>query len=131
MKLTKIIFPKFFKFNLMFKPKYLIMIALILLVLAFIYHFLNGGGFEMFGMTPNYQWVTQGTCKSNNMQDISKSACSSYLRNSNYTVTGADHGPAGCWLVLGNELDKVVSENPQLAGKGFGCWSNVENDGKQ
>lgn len=78
----------------------------------------------------NYKFVTQGTCASNNLNDLSLDQCTDYFKSSNYQITGADHGPPGCWLVLGNELTKTIQSNPQLKGKGFGCHSTTK-DGKQ
>lgn len=107
---------------------YLIWIILILIVilLCLSYNRYN----ENFQSTPNYQWVTQGTCRSNNLQTLSQNECSNYFNNTNYNVTGSSHGPPGCWLVLGNELNKVLNDQPEFQGKGFACWSKV-NDGKQ
>jgi hypothetical protein len=65
------------------------------------------------------------------MQDLTQTDCSSYLQDTNYTITGADHGPPGCWLVLGNSLNGVLKDNPNFAGKGFGCYSQNKTDGKQ
>jgi hypothetical protein len=65
------------------------------------------------------------------MNDLSKDDCSRYLLKSNYTITEADHGPPGCWLVLGEMLNQTMNEQPQFAGKGFACWSNNNDDGKQ
>jgi len=79
----------------------------------------------------NYKWITQGTCASNKMQDLTQEDCSSYLADSNYTITPAKHGPPGCWLVLGDSLNKVLEDNPQFIGKGFGCHSLNKTDGMQ
>ena len=78
----------------------------------------------------NYKWITQGTCASNNMQDLTQEDCGKYFQDSNYTITPAQHGPPGCWLVLGDSLNKVLEDNPQFRGKGFGCWSTEKSDGK-
>jgi hypothetical protein len=79
----------------------------------------------------NYNWITDGTCSSHGMKDLTNNDCSGYFQSSNYTITGAEHGPPGCWLVLGKSLDGVLKSNPQFAGKGFGCWSQNTSDGKQ
>jgi hypothetical protein len=79
----------------------------------------------------NYKFVTDGTCASHQMNDLSKDDCSRYLLKSNYTITEADHGPPGCWLVLGEMLNQTMNEQPQFAGKGFACWSSNNDDGKQ
>ena len=113
------------KFNYYF----FIIVALILILVYYFYNLLSGS-FESYDIS-SYKWVTSGTCSSNNLQDISKGACSSYLQSSNYTITGADHGPPGCWLVLGDSLNGVLKDNPQFKGKGFGCWSDVYTDGKE
>ena len=65
------------------------------------------------------------------MQDLTQNDCSKYLLKSNYNITVADHGPPGCWLVLGEMLDQTMNEQPQFAGKGFACWSQNKSDGKQ
>jgi hypothetical protein len=79
----------------------------------------------------NYKWITDGTCNSHGMKDLTQSDCSRYLVKSNYNITVADHGPPGCWLVLGEMLDQTMNEQPQFAGKGFACWSENKQDGKQ
>ena len=85
---------------------------------------------ESFVNSPKYKWITEGTCKSNNMEVLTLEDCKNYFKDSNYVVTGSPHGQPGCWPVLGNELTNVVKENPQFNGKGFACWTEV-NDGKQ
>jgi len=79
----------------------------------------------------NYKWITNGTCASHGMQDLTQNDCSNYLLKSNYNITVADHGPSGCWLVLGEMLGQTMNEQPQFAGKGFACWSQNKTDGKQ
>jgi len=120
------------------KYYYLFTIIIVIIVLAVLYYYFIGNNqSSMFDLNSNnldnsnYKWITQGTCASNKMQDLTKTDCSSYLQSSNYNVTGADHGPPGCWLVLGNSLNGVLRDNPQFAGKGFACWSDVQTDGKQ
>ena len=79
----------------------------------------------------NYKFVTDGTCASHQMNDLTKDDCSRYLLKSNYTITEAEHGPPGCWLVLGEMLNQTMNEQPQFAGKGFACWSKNHSDNKQ
>jgi hypothetical protein len=109
------------------KYSYLLIILAILAVLVFFY-FMSNNRYESY---KNYKWVTEGTCASHNMQDLSKGDCTGYFNDSNYTITDADHGPPGCWLVLGDSLDGVIKGEPKFAGKGFGCWSTNNSDGKQ
>jgi CDP-diacylglycerol pyrophosphatase len=109
------------------KHSYFLTILVILAVLVFFYYFMSSS-YENY---KNYKWVTEGTCASNKMQDLTKNDCTSYFNKSNYTITDADHGPPGCWLVLGDSLNGVVNSQPQFAGKGFGCWSTNNSDGKQ
>jgi hypothetical protein len=71
----------------------------------------------------NYKWITEGTCRSNNLKNLNKNECKEYLNDTNYVVTDSPHGPPGCWLVLGDELQNVLETNPQFNGKGFGCWA--------
>lgn len=84
-----------------------------------------------YSNSSNYKWITDGTCSSHGMQDLTQSDCSRYLLKSNYNITVADHGPPGCWLVLGEMLNQTMNEQPQFAGKGFACWSQNKQDGKQ
>jgi len=110
-------------------------IVAILAFLAFLYYYVAGkfivSYLNKYGGNKNYKWITEGTCASNNMQDLTQSDCSNYLLKSNYNITVADHGPSGCWLVLGNSLNQTMQEQPQFAGKGFACWSQNKSDGKQ
>ena len=112
------------------KIKYPFVAAGVAIILVFVLYKLYANYLENYENS-GIKWVTSGTCASNNLQDLSMEQCSSYLQSSNYTITGADHGPPGCWLVLGKSLDGVLKANPQFKGKGFGCWSNVQTDGKQ
>jgi hypothetical protein len=105
----------------------LIVVALII-ILAFFYF--SGGYFENYD-TSNYKFITKGTCASHNLQDLTNNDCSRYFQSSNYTITGAEHGPPGCWLVLGEMLNQTMNEQPQFAGKGFACWSKNQSDNKQ
>jgi hypothetical protein len=105
-------------------------VVVILAILAFLYYYVSGSVKEKFNST-NFQWISDGTCSSHGMQNLTSSDCSNYLQSSNYTVTGADHGPPGCWLVFGNSLTGAIQGNPQLKGKGFGCYSQNTTDGKQ
>lgn len=105
-------------------------ILAIIFVLAFLYFFAGNYMSEQFG-SANYKFVTDGTCASHRMSDLSKDDCSRYLLKSNYNITEADHGPPGCWLVLGEMLDQTMNEQPQFAGKGFACWSKNHSDNKQ
>jgi len=57
-----------------------------------------------------------------------KNECSNYFNETNYTITNSPHGPPGCWLVLGNELNKVLKKNPESKGKEFGCWANINDE---
>lgn len=114
--------------------KFLIVLAIIV-VLALLYLFMGNSNMskfmnEKFGGN-NYKFVTDGTCASHRMQDLSKDDCSRYLLKSNYTITEADHGPPGCWLVLGEMLNQTMNEQPQFAGKGFACWSKNQTDNKE
>jgi len=106
----------------------IIIIIIILILVYFSNHPINSINHNS---NSRYKWITSGTCASNNLHNISKDDCSNYLQSSNYTITDADHGPPGCWLVLGDSLNGVLKKNPQFKGKGFGCWSNVQTDGKQ
>lgn len=106
----------------------LIVVVALIIVLAFFYF--SGGYFENFDNS-NYKFITKGTCASHNLQDLTNNDCSRYFQSSNYNITGAEHGPPGCWLVLGKSLDGVLKGNPQFKGKGFGCWSKNTSDGKQ
>jgi hypothetical protein len=114
----------------MMKVKSPLVIAVVALIILYVLYMLYRNSMENYDNS-GYKWITSGTCASNNLQDLSMEQCSSYLQSSNYRVTNADHGPPGCWLVLGKSLDGVLKENPQFKGKGFGCWSNVRTDGKQ
>ena len=62
--------------------------------------------YDNFSNNSKYKWITSGTCRSNNMQDLAMSDCSSYFDSSNYDTVKANDGPPGCWLVLGNSLTK-------------------------
>lgn len=104
-----------------------IKVITVLVILIILYYLLN----RVVISDSGFQWISNGTCASHNMKDLTQSDCSSYLQSSNYTITGADHGPSGCWLVLGDSLTGAVKANPQLAGKGFGCYSQNKTDGKQ
>ena len=104
-------------------------VGLLIIFLIFMI-FYNNKNNENFQNSLNYKWITQGTCKSNNMQDLGSQECNNYFSSSNYNVTGSPHGPPGCWLVLGNELNKVTANQPSLKGKGFACWTEVD-DGKK
>jgi hypothetical protein len=115
-------------------------IIAIIVVLAFLYHlfsnklyvdYLNNMIMNNSMTKGNYKFVTEGTCASHRMNDLSKDDCSRYLLKSNYNITEADHGPPGCWLVLGEMLDQTMNEQPQFAGKGFACWSKNHSDNKQ
>jgi hypothetical protein len=98
-------------------------------ILAFLYYYLDGKFSNESFNNKNYKWITSGTCASHNMNTLTQSDCSGYLNSSNYSVNMADHGPPGCWLLLGDRLDGVVKKNPDKAGKGFACWSKNESDG--
>ena len=116
--------------------KTLCIILAIIIVLAFLYFFAGNLMNETLGNlsnsgNSNYKFVTDGTCASHRMSDLSKDDCSRYLLKSNYTITEADHGPPGCWLVLGEMLNQTMNEQPQFAGKGFACWSKNQSDNKQ
>jgi len=114
--------------DLIFK---LFAVVVILVILYYIFVNFYMKMIEKFGNDSDYKWISDGTCASHNLQDLTQSDCSSYLQDSNYTVTGADHGPPGCWLVFGKSLTGAVQGNPQLSGKGFGCYSENKTDGKQ
>jgi hypothetical protein len=118
------------------KPmKHLLYVILAIIVVAFLYHFVSNyfvaGYLKNYSGNKNYKFVTDGTCASHQMGDLSKDECSRYLLKSNYTITEADHGPPGCWLVLGEMLNQTMNEQPQFAGKGFACWSKNHTDNKQ
>ena len=104
-------------------------LLIIVVILAIIYY--SYLATKEYFSDSGFKWISDGTCASHNMRDLSQSDCSNYLQSSNYTVTGADHGPPGCWLVFGDSLTGAVKGNPQLAGKGFGCYSQNKTDGKQ
>jgi hypothetical protein len=109
---------------------FFVIYLVILIVLAIYYYFTNKYMSEYFS-NKNYKFVTSGTCASHSMRDLTKGDCSRYLLKSNYTITEADHGPPGCWLVLGEMLNQTMNEQPQFAGKGFACWSKNHSDNKQ
>ena len=104
-------------------------IIILILVLVFCYYLLPTKNEHFDTANTNYKWITQGTCASNKMKDLTQEDCVKYLPDSNYTITPANHGPPGCWLVLGDSLNKVLADNPQFIGKGFGCHSTVKTDG--
>jgi hypothetical protein len=101
-----------------------------LVILVIIYYLLNRIVKEHFSDN-GFQWISSGTCASHNLQDLTQGDCSNYFQSSNYTITGADHGPPGCWLVLGDSLNGVLKDNPNFSGKGFGCYSQNKTDGKK
>ena len=115
----------------------LLFVIAILIILGITYYF--GGNYSSdsyparnnYSSNSKYKWITDGTCSSHGMQDLTQNDCSKYLLKSNYNITVADHGPPGCWLVLGEMLDQTMNEQPQFAGKGFACWSQNKSDGKQ
>lgn len=111
----------------------IVAILVILVVLYYVYKFLYNlmikNSLNKDAASKNYKWITEGTCASNNMTALQQNECSNYLLKSNYNITVANHGPPGCWLVLGDALDQRMQEQPQFAGKGFACWSQNETDG--
>ena len=118
------------KMNMNSSFKMIVGILVILAIIYLVYIGMNSFAKEYFSDS-GFKWISDGTCASHNLQDLTQSDCSNYLQSSNYTVTGADHGPPGCWLVFGDSLTGAVKANPQLAGKGFGCYSQNKTDGKQ
>jgi hypothetical protein len=112
------------------KKNYKIILIIVALIIVLAFFYFSSGYFENYDNS-NYKFITKGTCASHNLQDLTNNDCSRYFQSSNYNITGAEHGPPGCWLVLGKSLDGVLKGNPQFAGKGFGCWSQNKSDGKQ
>ena len=78
----------------------------------------------------NYKWVTSGLCSTHGLSPLNADECKDYFKEPNYTITGAKHGPPGCWPFLGDKLTKLGREMPQFKGKAFVCHSTV-NDGMQ
>ena len=113
------------------KKSHIFFIIIAILIVLGIAYYLAGSYMNEKFSNNGYKWVTEGTCASNKMQDLTQQECSRYLLKSNYNITVADHGPPGCWLVLGEMLDQTMNEQPQFKGKGFACWSQDKTDGKQ
>jgi len=115
--------------------KKLLIIFVVFVVVVFLYrsfsNYFTASYLKNYSGNKNYKFVTDGTCASHQMGDLTKDDCSRYLLKSNYTITEADHGPPGCWLVLGEMLNQTMNQQPQFAGKGFACWSQNHSDNKQ
>ena len=108
----------------------ILLIIIFIICLIILITLLKKRLYKSFNNSAKYQWITNGTYKSNNLDDLDKNECSNYFNETNYTITDSPHRPPGCWLVLGNKLNKVLKKNPEFKGKGFGCWANINDEKK-
>ena len=77
-----------------------------------------------------YTWITNGTCESRNLENISENECRKYFLNTNHNVNITSTGPPGCRPILGDKLRDTVKKNSKLKGAGIVYYSRV-NDGKE